>query len=651
MTVALNVIQKVRRLMNFSLTNELIDLSQFAGYNMYKKNPASAISVCSKLNGLPKVSIDNIILWKGIAELLLTRKGNWRKQLTKNEGFPAERKEYKQRMKRVLLQLQHHEKLRLALDEVKNFPPIIYNEKQWNIIRSLLSILPILVMQLNAIFQEYNTIDFTEITLGAIRILKDRKKSLDHFLEIDEKINHLLIDEFQDTSLIQFQLIENLIATWKPNDGRTIFLVGDPMQSIYRFRQAKVELFLQVKDKGIGEIRLTSIILKNNFRSQENLVFWFNKTFRFIFPREENSNLGSIPYSPSFSTNNNTNGKNVHFYSLLNASTLDEAKQILKIIQSCFHKNPEATIAILVRFRWQLIEIIPVLKNAAIPFHGVEIEKLANRTEIQDLISLTRALHHFGDRIAWLSLLRTPWCGLTLHDLHALSHYADNKPLWIALHNSYKIAILSSDGKKRIDRIFLILSASFDNRDRLPLAQWIEGIWIALGGPACLSNSTELINVHTYFQLLEKLENEFTIDRLTQKLNRLYTQAPVNNDSKNAIQIMTIHKAKGLEFDHVILPSLDTIPHHKENDLLFFLEYHTKNNQNALIVAPLKAISEKADPIYHYLKRIEKDRETNETKRLLYVATTRAKKVYTCSLPLIKKMRTLSLHYLQKEVC
>ena len=626
-TVALDAIQTARALITPSIANELICLSQFAGLNIYKKDPTSVISMCSKLDELPEVSINDVILWKGIAELFLTKEGSWRKKLTKNEGFPVKNKEYKQRMKNLLSQLNHHETLRLALNEVKNCPPLTYSKKQWNIIQSLMIILPMLVIQLNIIFQENNTVDFTEITLGAIRALKDsNKQSSNYSLELNEQIHHLLIDEFQDTSLIQFQLIENLIANWKPNDGRTLFLVGDPMQSIYRFRQAQVGLFLQVKSEGIGEIQLTSLTLKNNFRSQKNLVAWFNKTFKCIFPKEENHNLGSIPYFPSFATSNNTNKKNVNFYSLLNASALDEAKQILRIIQSCFHKKPETTIAILIRSRLQLKEIIPVLRDAKIPFHGVEIEKLKHRTEIRDLISLTSALHHFGDRIAWLSLLRAPWCGVTLHDLYALSRYADNnKPIWVSLQNTDKISMLSSDGKKRIDRIFLILSASFDNRDRLPLAQWIEGIWTALGGPTCLSNSTELINVHTYLRLLEKLENEFTLDRLNQKLNQLYAQVQFDNDSKNSVQIMTIHKAKGLEFDHVILPSLEKRPRHDENDLLLCLEYHVKTGYSEMILSPLKAISEKVDPVYNYLKRIEKEREANEIKRLLYVAATRAK--------------------------
>ncbi|WP_369421095.1 UvrD-helicase domain-containing protein [Coxiella-like endosymbiont] len=512
--------------------------------------------------------------------------------------------------------------MRIALQEIQNCPPINYTQNQWCILNSLISFLPLLVAQLQVIFKDHNIIDFTEVTLGALRALGNIDQPSDYALQLDAQIHHLLIDEFQDTSIVQFRLIEALIAGWQPNDGRTLFLVGDPMQSIYRFRQAEVGLFLQAKDKGIGNVRLTPLILCNNFRSQKTLIEWFNFVFKHLFPTEANSWLGSIPYSPSQTTNENFPRKaEVNFHSL--ASAEEEAHKIIEIIQTYRAQNNNTTIALLVRSRSHLLKIIPALRNASIPFNAVEIEELGYRTEIIDLLSLTRALHHLGDRIAWLAILRAPWCGLTLQDIHRLCLHSGDKPLWLTLQKTETLKDLTFDGKKRLERITPILSHALHNRDRLPLAIWIETIWIALGGPACLNNPGELVSVRAYFNLLESIENEFTIERLIKNLRQLY--APIDNPNPQAIQIMTIHKAKGLEFDHVIVPSLERTPKSEEDFLLQWLERPLPTGISDLILAPLKAETEKSDPLYAYLKQIEKKKSDNEIVRLFYVAATRAK--------------------------
>ena len=552
---------------------------------------------------LPPTAIDSISEWKIMVDQLLTKKGQWRK---------------KQR-----LVTKPTEELREILNEIKNSPSVKYSDEQWMLIQALVFLLPLLAAQLNVIFQKHEVIDFIEVTLAALRALGDENQPSDYALQLDTQIHHLLIDEFQDTSIIQFRLIEKLIAGWQPNEGRTLFLVGDPMQSIYRFRQAEVSLFLKVKNEGISQIRLTSVTLYNNFRSQANLIEWVNQTFKSIFPAKANSDIGAIPYTPSVPTQS-PGECNVNFYPLVNANAAEEAQQIVSIILSCYQKNPRAEIAVLVRLRSHLQEIIPALRKADISFQAVETENFAKRTEIQDLLALTRALHHLGDRIAWLSILRAPWCGLTLRDLHALSQYTDDKPLWVAIKHASEIETLTSDGRNRIARFFSVLSDGLSNRERLPLAMWIEGVWSALGGAACLSDPTELINARTYFQLLETIENEFTFDRLMKKLEQPYVQ--ISKHGVNAIQVMTIHKAKGLEFDCVILPSLERIPKHEDDRLLRWLEQPTPLGVNRLILAPFKAASQHADPIYDYLKRIEKKKADNEIIRLLYVAATRAKK-------------------------
>ena len=135
-----------------------------------------------------------------------------------------------------------------------------------------------------------------------------------------------------------------------------------------------------------------------------------------------------------------------------------------------------ATTAILVRNRSHLHEIIPRLKEAGLRFRAIEIEGLGHRPVVQDLLALTRALAHPGDRLAWLALLRAPWCGLTLEDIHAvISAHIDPFPMtpmrhtivdrevkgargnsrtvWELLNDDARMARLSADGCARLLRV------------------------------------------------------------------------------------------------------------------------------------------------------------------------------------------------------
>ena len=93
------------------------------------------------------------------------------------------------------------------------------------------------------VFRAERVIDFMELGIAARDALGQIDNPTEVAYRMDSRIEHLLVDEFQDTSRAQFELLEQLTGGWQPGDGRTLFLVGDPMQSIYRFRQAEVGLF------------------------------------------------------------------------------------------------------------------------------------------------------------------------------------------------------------------------------------------------------------------------------------------------------------------------------------------------------------------------------------------------------------------------
>ena len=121
-------------------------------------------------------------------------------------------------------------------------------------------------LELRRVFRLRSSVDFTEITRAALTALGPPEQPSDLLYSLDYRIEHLLIDEFQDTSRAQYDLIATLTGQWSEGDRRTLFVVGDPSQTNYRFRAAEVELFLNAfQQKQLGSVRLTPLRLTTNF--------------------------------------------------------------------------------------------------------------------------------------------------------------------------------------------------------------------------------------------------------------------------------------------------------------------------------------------------------------------------------------------------
>lgn len=566
--------------------------------------------------------------WQEIARLLLTKDFAWRKKVTAKQGFPApnsnhskkEKELYKlvkTRMEILLNKLSYHENLRLSLENLLLSPPPQYSDQQWKIIKSLLELLPLLAAHLKVIFAENMLTDHTEISMAALRVLGEQEMPSDLVLNLDYRLQHILIDEFQDTSISQHRLLEKLTAAWEPNDGRTIFIVGDPMQSIYRFREAEVGLFLRVQQEGIGNIKLTPLTLNTNFRSIQNIIDWINSNFVKILPKLSDISLGAVSFIPSAAITNSHNSS-VNINLLKDGDDSIEASYVISIIQKIVNENPNDTIAILVKARPHLLNIIATLKKANLNYQGVELEHFSESTVVQDLFSLTRALADPTDRIAWIAILRAPWCGLTLEDLYKIAH-GEFPFIWDSICNHQKLN-LTKNGGFRLIKLKTALTPILAERNRVPIRELIEKAWFMLGGPATVNNEKELEYVEAY---LELLTDPFDIEHLQKKLETLYI-SPTPVDAK--IQIMTIHKAKGLEFDHVIIPSINRATRLDERKLMLWLERPNLHYGSNLLLAPLAANSNIPNHIYQYLQSVEQKKSFYETGRLLYVAMTRAKK-------------------------
>ncbi|HSW68882.1 MAG TPA: UvrD-helicase domain-containing protein [Gammaproteobacteria bacterium] len=591
-----------------------------------------------RLNSFPRKSIEDLQSWLAIRQILFTKNNEWRKKFEKDIGFPPasffksnEEKNHASNMKlcaaELIEKLQEFPILKNIFTELNHAPHIIYQEKQWETLEALHSVLRVLAAQLKLIFQETGKIDYIENSLAALTALGTEEAPTDLTLILDYQIKHILVDEFQDTSYSQYNLLKKITAGWEPHDGRTLFLVGDPMQSIYRFREAEVGIFIRAKKYGIGNIKLIPLTLSVNFRSTPSIVNWVNEHFPHVFPLVDDIATGAVSYSPSFSNQEKiTYSSTVSLNGLIDATPPIQAQEIVSLIQKRKALNPEETIAILVRSRSHLEFIIPTLKKAGISFRAINIDPLTERPFIQDLIGLTRALLHPADRIAWLTILRAPWCGLSLSDLLNLTGDDPKIGLWERLHSAEIIQKLSPEGQIRLERFLSVLKIKIFERQRFNLRAWIESTWLLLGGPACIEQAEDLEDASTYFKLLSKLDQNgnLNLDLLEDYVNQLY--AAPNNQADDKLQIMTIHNAKGLEFDTVILPHLERKASNDDKQLLLWMERTRADESNSLILAPVHAIGHDTDSIYEYIKREHAIKNEYEKSRLLYVAVTRAKK-------------------------
>lgn len=564
----------------------------------------------------------------GLAALLLTSEDKLRKGFDHHVGLKrgvCEDQIYNQlksASKTLFSQLELAPDFLDTLISVKNLPDPHYDPEQWQVLQALFSLLPILVSHLQLLFAEQNEVDFAAISQQALTALGSDDEPTDLTLYLDNAIQHLLVDEFQDTSIQQFQLITKLVQGWQPDDGRTLFVVGDPMQSIYRFRQAEVGLFLKAKQNGIGSVALTSLDLCCNFRSSATIVDWINHQFKAIFPQNDDIESGAISFHPSI--NVQTESLHSHVRAWQYPDKNQEAQALVNLALEDLQKYPDDDLAILVRSRNQLREIMTVLREQQIPFQGVEIEPLGNLPHLRDLWSLTQALLLPANRLAWLALLRSPFCGLTLADLYVIANYDKRKSIFYALSNLDQLENISDDGRIRAQFIYTVLNEALASRHQQTTVDWIANTLKNLHGDLIL-NEAQKADLEQFLLSLERFTQHSELPDLNEfkkEFAKLYSKRVTHS----RLQVMTIHKSKGLEFDSVILPSLSAKAQDKNQPLLRWLKLPSQEFNELLLVSPVKAAHRQECRVYNYLAKLDSEKESYELQRLLYVAATRAKK-------------------------
>ncbi len=631
------------------LVRDLLDLLSHACQNV---DPASQLTALAHVTHMRHLT--DHAHWSGLCHFLMTKEGKWRKNITRDIGFLSGKdgKAAKDRYASLIGRLDAEPEILAMLGELRALPPASYTDEDFQMLQHMLTILRYATAELLLVFAERGVVDFVELGLAARHVLLDDDGEVSELAAtVAERWPHLLVDEFQDTSRSQYELLTLIVSGWESAGRGTCFLVGDPMQSIYMFRQAEVELFERTRRYGLGSgttaVPLTPLQLQTNFRSHAGLVDRLNEIFAQVFGPATGEDY-QVTFAPSSAhapaPRGNPGVKVWPFFSVSRPEPEErravedaEARQVVSIIQehlpaieAAARKQGEFRVAVLVRARTHLDLTARRLRKAGIPFRAVEIEQLGERQEVKDLASLTRALLHPMDRIAWLSVLRAPWCGLTLKDLHVLanSDVRDYNPPAILTLLRERIPLLSTEGQRRAARVLAVMEDALRGRHRqVSLAQWVERTWITLGGRLCV-DPAGYANVQTFFAMLEQLGPEAA--GLEEQIAELCAQPDPAASERCGVQLMTIHKAKGLGFDVVIVPGLGRVTRPETQPLLRWLEQTRlvgpgEQEEQEFVVAPIGRNGKQGE-IYKWIGKLQGQREDDETKRLLYVAATRARR-------------------------
>ena len=507
-------------------------------------------------------------------------------------------------------------------------------------------------------------LDFDDLQIK-VRDLLHQEESIRE--QLTQRYPYIMVDEYQDTDQLQYEILKPLISNYKSGN---LFIVGDQNQSIYRFRGADVRVYDKTRQEIInyqsaltkgftweGEILEASDLekrgnlrLPENFRLLQNLVGFVNLVFESLM---KGRNEFEVEYAPLVQGRTTDSAGDVELLISSREETARESEPaanenelIVKRIQHLVGtsetiwkdeddgEHPRliryGDIAILIRSRTRLPEIESALLEAEIPYRITGGIGFYQRQEIYDISNYLQFLINTDNDVALAGILRAPFFGVSDVELYEIAQQSSNKPFWEKVHDYVRQPDRSSTSP--IDYAVRILQNHLQICHRIPPSELIRKIVndtglvgvlpVGQSGEQRWANYEKLLGIAREFEksgfadLFDFLEQ---LDLLIEEEER-EGQATAQLTA-DAVQIMTIHAAKGLEFPVVILPNLD--------------RRATRYDQEPLIddhlgigfrpANPDKNYEESNPGATHLMRERVHNKRTAEEQRLFYVATTRAR--------------------------
>lgn len=627
-----------------SYEGDLLNLIRYAVSNKDEAKDASMLEALAEhLDAFP-LGEHSVQWWQAFARFCLSGVGTanvaFRKRLDKNLGFPTGQgkeekqlaKEKKEALKAIFAELLELDAVLDKLALIPKLPPARYSDEQWQLLDALLQVLPELAAELKLHFVAQAKTDFSEISIGAVTALNAQIGSMDLLQRLDYSLQHILIDEFQDTSQLQLELLMALTQEWSRDDGRSLFLVGDGMQSCYAFRNANVGIFLNMREHGLENIDIQALDLNVNFRSTPVVVNWVNDVFSYCFPDKNDTELGAVAYIPSQAFKLEDTNAAVTCVAHVDAegSAEQEADYIVGQIQKLRLEAPDDSIAVLAKSRSHLEVLIAALRNEAVPYQAHEIDALASKRHVQDVLIIARLLVNPADELAWLALLRSPWCALGHEALSCVFSARPNECLPSSLLRKRMVLLAErdADAVQRLSAVLDVLEPLTQTNHLRSLSENVERAWLQLGGASLLLDEAQSQDVDTLLTLIAAHEDASTIrdwPAFSDALTRLYAAVP--QSEHNPVQLMTMHKSKGLEFDAVFLPNLQKRGRGEDSEALYWMERLNDRRQTDFVLSPIATYdADDKVALTEFIKSQRKQQKRYEDQRVFYVACTRAKK-------------------------
>lgn len=473
--------------------------------------------------------------------------------------------------------------------------------------------------------EERDLLTFDDLELLTVRLLENNPQVRRKY---QERFHYIMVDEFQDTNERQKRLIYFLCGdSGEQLQGGKLFIVGDPKQSIYRFRGADVGVFAKVR-RDIAAQGGQLLTLNKNFRSVDKILTTVNAVFKPLL----GENVSRDVYFEALDFDKSGAARPelllLPYDKECGRSSFEVESEALAQKVRAVHDEgvPYGEMAVLLRSVTHCGELAEALQRCGVPYEIIDGKGFYERQEVLDLLHLLTALQNRRRSLELAGVLRSPYFGLDDETLTKL-FLSGGECLWDALQQA-DADELSDEQGALLRRAAVILAELRSCAALCALPELWQKLWQALAVDGVLSLQEHGANKLANAKKLRQLAQEYCaqqngtlggwLDYVRRLREAAARETTANLNSSGAVRIMTIHKSKGLEFNTVFLPFLGNAVRGDASIIKFL------SDAGLGITAPLANWQLAASGVLQRVKALDKELELEERKRQLYVAMTRA---------------------------